>query len=78
MAARERLKFNKILGKENPADLFTKHLDEKTNEYHVDKLAYKFNKGRAEEAPELHALSQSPHDHHDGGHGKSVTVLNPF
>ena len=69
-AAKERFKFNKILGKANPADVFTKHPDEKANQHHVDKFAYRFNEGRADEAPKLHALSQSPHEYHDEGHGR--------
>ena len=53
------MKFHKILGKDNPADLYTKYLDEKTNKYHTNNLAYKFRDGRAQEAPKLHAISHS-------------------
>ena len=59
VAAKGRLKFNKVLGKDNPADLYTKYLDEKTCEHHVTNLAFKFKDGRAGEAPKLHLLSQS-------------------
>ena len=31
VAAKGRLKFEKVLGRDNPADLYTKYLDEKTN-----------------------------------------------
>ena len=58
-AAEQRLKFAKILGKHNPADLFTKHLDQATNEGHTATLQYRFNIGRAREAPKLHGLWQS-------------------
>ena len=58
-AAEQRLKFNKILGKNNPADLFTKHLDERTNHTHTKALGYKFTAGRAEEAPKLHIISKA-------------------
>ena len=37
-AADQRLKYLKVLGKENPADLYTKHLDTATSETHVAKL----------------------------------------
>ena len=30
VAAKERLKFKKVLGKDDPADLYTKYLDERT------------------------------------------------
>ena len=59
VAARDRLKFKKVLGRDNLADLYTKYLDEKTCGHHLDTLAYRFTKGRAEEAPQLHGLSQS-------------------
>ena len=59
MAARDRLKFRNILGKDNPADLYTKYIDERTKEHHIGNLACKFQGGGAEEAPPLHTLSQS-------------------
>ena len=34
-AAEQRLKFQKVLGKHDPADLFTKHLDENTSVAHT-------------------------------------------
>ena len=68
VAARDKLKFKKIFGKENPADLSTKYFDEKTNQHHVGKLAYRFNSGRAQEAPKLHTLSRSTCEYHEGGH----------
>ena len=58
-AAEQRLRFHKVLGKQNPADLFTKHLDELTNTLHITKLGCNFTTGRAAEAPKLHLLSQS-------------------
>ena len=53
VAAEHRLKFEKVLGKENPADLFTKHLDVKTVEHHMGNLDYHKAAGRAIEAPKL-------------------------
>ena len=35
VVADKRLKFGQVLGTNNPADLFTKHLDEKTNLHHI-------------------------------------------
>ena len=58
-AAQQRLKFGKVLGKDNPADLFTKHLDMKTMEHHMENLDYHKTTGRAAEAPKLHILSKS-------------------
>ena len=58
-AAKERLKFRKVLGKDNPADLFTKYLDEQTTNHHLRNLEYRFEGGRAEEAPQFHMMSQS-------------------
>ena len=52
-AAEKKLNFHKILGKNNPADLFTKHLDVTTMERHTSKLDYKFTTGRTKEAPKL-------------------------
>ena len=37
-AAEKRLKYSKVLGKENPADLYTKYLDAATSNLHVKKL----------------------------------------
>ena len=58
-AAEQRLKFEKVLGKENPADLFTKHLDERTKDLHTKTLGYQYTTGRATEAPRLHMISQA-------------------
>ena len=61
-AAEQRLKYFKVLGKENPADLYTKFLDNATNEHHVRKLEYNFVSGRSSEAPQLHCISTSIDD----------------
>ena len=65
-AAQQRLKFGKVLGKDNPADLFTKHLDVKTMEHHMENLDYHKAIGRAAEAPKLHILSRSMEEWHCG------------
>ena len=67
VAAKEGLKFRKALGKDNPADFYTKHLDEKTSGHHTKTLAFKFKDGSAEEAPQFHGLSGSRDEHGDGG-----------
>ena len=56
--AKEKLKFKKILGKDNPADLYTKYLDEKTGGHHVKNFSFKLQDGRAQEAPQLHNLEE--------------------
>ena len=63
IVARERLKFKKVLGRDNPADLYTKFLDEKTSLHHTTTLVCRFVGGRAEEAPQLHAMSRSKDDY---------------
>ena len=59
VAAQRRLLFTQVLGKDNPADLFTKHLDVYTMDKHVSKLECKYKDGRASAAPELHMISIS-------------------
>ena len=58
-AAEKQLKYGKIPGKLNPADLFTKHLDASTMDGHVRRLEFTVTVGRAMEAPKLHLLSRS-------------------
>ena len=59
VAAEKRFAFGKVLGKVNPADLYTKYLDEKTSNHHIRKLESKFQDGRAKEAPQLHTVCRS-------------------
>lgn len=59
VVAEKRLRFAKILGKDNPADLYTKYLDNMTMDKHVAKLDCKYTGGRASTAPQLHMLSRS-------------------
>ena len=58
-AAEQRLRFHKVLGTKNPADLFTKYLDESTNNTHTTTMGFQYAEGRAEEAPKLHVFSQA-------------------
>ena len=55
-AAERRLTFNKMLGKDNPADLYTKYLDTATTDRHIKTMACEFTEGRAKEAPKLHVV----------------------
>ena len=59
VTAQKRLSFGKVLGKDNPADLFTKHLDCNTMGQHLKKLKCELTEGRANEAPKLHNISIS-------------------
>ena len=65
-AAQQRLKFSKLLGKDNPADLYTKHLDTRTINNHLKKMEYCEASGRATEAPKLHVLSRSMAEYYNG------------
>ena len=62
IAAQRRLTFHKVLGKDNPADLYTKYLDNQIANHHLSKLAYQTASGRAAEAPKLHLISRSLED----------------
>ena len=56
VAAERRLKYGKVLGRDNPADLFTKYLDWDTISRHCQKINAEFPEGRAASAPTLHSL----------------------
>ena len=47
VSVEKRLRFGKALGKLNPADLFTKYLDNNATEQHMARLNYTFAEGRA-------------------------------
>ena len=55
-AAEQRLTFPNVLGKNNPADLFAKYLDQVTSENHTATMKYEFTTGRAREVPKLHCI----------------------
>ena len=52
-----------MLGKHNPADLVTKHLDQGTSEGHTHIVNYEFMIGRAKEAPKLYGVWRSVGEH---------------
>ena len=62
IAAEKRLKFHKVLGMNNPADLYTKHLDVAITEKHTKIMAYECTEGRASEAPKLHMIQSGDDD----------------
>ena len=55
--ARKNLPLLKILGTDNPADLFTKHLSKDTVDKYLQKLSIHFAIGRAVNAPEVYSLN---------------------
>ena len=59
ISVEKRLTFGEVLGKVNPADLFTKYLDQSNIEQHVARMNCTFEDGRASEAPKLHNFSTS-------------------
>ena len=69
-AAEQRLKFGKVWGVDNLANLFTKYFDERTSAHHTTKLGRRVAKGRPKEAPHLHAISVSIDEHQNGGNAR--------
>ena len=59
VVAEQRLKFGKVLGANNLADLFAKYLDEKTNLHHTTKFEFQAIEGRPADAPNLHDINVS-------------------
>ena len=57
---------HKVLGKENPADLYTKCIDATNNNPHTKKLGYAHMKGNSTEAPQLHMVAQSTDEYKNG------------
>ena len=45
-AAERRLQFGKVLVRDNPADVYPKHLDWETMKRHSDKISIEFTEGR--------------------------------
>lgn len=62
IVAEKRLRSNKVLGKNNPADLYTKHLGATIMGKHTRAMAYEFAEGRAKEAPKLHTVQRDDED----------------
>ena len=52
-AASNELRFRKVLGKDNPADLLTKYLDQDSIERHMNYVNCFFVEGRASSAPQV-------------------------
>ena len=51
-----RIKYLKVLGAKNPADLMTKHMSADLNKQHLETLNQEFVGGRAESAPTLNSV----------------------
>ena len=66
-AAERHLAFAKVLGQNNPAELYTKYLDQHTSDIHVRALNYHFTDGRSDEAFKLHTISSSRREHASKG-----------
>ena len=56
VAAEKLLTFGKVLGRDNPADLYTKHFDWETIARHCGRMSTTFDEGRATTAPKLYML----------------------
>ena len=56
--AKKALKYQKVFGKENPADLYTKYLDHTTGEYHESESGFECVHGRAIAALKSHNLAR--------------------
>ena len=69
VAAEQRLKFAKALGTNDPTDLYTKYLDEKTNFHHTRNLDYHITSGRPENAPRPRAICTPLDEYQIGGNG---------
>ena len=62
-AAEKRLKFSKVLGLINPADLLTKYLPQETLLAHCKRLSVEFADGRAASAPKLNQVLMALFDY---------------
>ena len=65
-AAEQCMKYFKVLGKEDPADLYTKFLDAATSNFHTSELGYAFIKVKSKQAPQLHMMAQPVDEHCNG------------
>ena len=54
----ERVLLEKILGTENPADIFTKYVDQASMSKHLAKMNCEFRDGRAKAAPDTMGLKK--------------------
>ena len=75
VAAEKRLAFAKVLGKDNPADLFTKHLDSRTSDKHVNRVNCEYIGGRSSIMPGLHKMSISWHEYLQSRDAQDVLAL---
>ena len=71
----QKVTYSKVLGKYNPADLFTKYLDAGTMDHHVERMGFEHTEGRAREAPTLNDISKSLDDYINGGNTEDWECL---
>ena len=60
-----RVKYKKVLGAKNPADLLTKHMSSKLSRQHLETLNASLIGGRAESAPTLDSIVTSRYEEDD-------------
>ena len=72
LAGQQRLKFGKVFGIDNPADLFIKCMDERTNTHHTRNLCFRGEEGRPDDAPNLHSISISIDAYQTGANNKEL------
>ena len=58
--------WNVFEGGDNPADLYIKFMDSTTSDHHACKVEHKSVQGRPIETPQLHSMSRSVDDYHNG------------
>ena len=66
------------LRKRQPSGFVHEVLDEKTKDHHIGDQEYKFPEGRAEEAPQLHTLSQSKDEYLWGNNIEECNWTKPI
>ncbi len=71
---REEVQFKKVLGAENPADAFTKPLDQKLIDEHMSRMGFQCSEGRADIAVQLNMLSAMMGPEEDDEDGEHMTV----
>ena len=73
----ERVLLEKILGTENPADIFTKYLDQATMSKALTKMNCEFREGRAKAAPDTMGLKKEPEIPSCGSRLESAEAVKP-
>lgn len=74
--AEQRLKFDKVFGKDNPADLCAKHFDWQSIGRQTARFECEVASIRADEAPQLHQVSEAMLEYELMGEPKQWPLLN--